>query len=81
MWILILVLTLTIAGAVGHRQCQNCDLRLLSWRAARYITRAPLKIDALRKAARSVAVRPPYDPRSGQHDLELDPLEFVHRLC
>jgi hypothetical protein len=47
----------------------------------RYITRAPLKIDALRETARSVVVRTPYDPRTGQRDLELDPLELIHRLC
>ncbi len=47
---------------------------------ARYITRALLRLDALREVAEAVIVRTPVDPRTGQRDLQLDPLELIHRL-
>jgi hypothetical protein len=47
----------------------------------RYITRAPLKIDAVRETAQTVIVPTPQDPRTGQREIELDPLEMIHRLC
>jgi hypothetical protein len=47
----------------------------------RYITRAPLKIDAVRETAQTVIVPTPPHPRTGQREMELDPLEMIHRLC
>jgi hypothetical protein len=47
---------------------------------ARYLTRAPLRLDAVRQTAQAVVVQTPIDPRTGQRDLHLDPLELIHRL-
>jgi hypothetical protein len=47
---------------------------------ARYMTRAPLRLDAVRETAEAVVVRTPVDPRTGQRELQLDPLELIHRL-
>jgi len=42
---------------------------------ARYITRAPLRLDAVeRQSDTTMMVRTPTDPRTSQRDLELDPL-------
>ena len=49
---------------------------------ARTVTRAPVRIDAIeRKDQGTVLVQTPYDPRTGQHNLELDDLELTRRLC
>jgi len=48
---------------------------------ARYITRAPLRLDAVeRQSDTTTMVRTPTDPRTGQRDLELDNLELIRRL-
>ena len=49
---------------------------------ARYVTRAPVRLDAIeRKDQGKVLVQTPYDPRTGQRNLELDDLELIRRLC
>jgi len=47
---------------------------------ARYCTRAPLRIDGLKETAQGIVVRTPPDPRTGQTQLTLDPLQLIHRL-
>ncbi len=49
---------------------------------ARYITRAPIRLDAITPLdAKQVRVRTPIHPSTGQRDLELDVLEMIRRLC
>ena len=48
----------------------------------RYLTRAPLRLDAVEPAGeRKVKVRTPLQPQTGQRNLELDCLELIRRLC
>ena len=50
---------------------------------ARYITRAPLRLDAVKctEDRQQVKVRTPPDPVTGRNVMELDRLEFIRRLC
>ncbi len=49
---------------------------------ARYITRAPIRLDAITPIdAEQVRVRTPIHPNTGQRNLELDVLEMIRRLC
>ena len=48
----------------------------------RYLTRAPLRLDAVEPAGeRKVKVRTPFQPQTGKRNLELDCLELIRRLC
>ena len=48
---------------------------------ARYITRPALAMDALRELDDgSLAMETPPDPRTGATSIELDPLEWIHRI-
>ena len=50
-------------------------------RLARYVTRAPLAVDRVQPTPQGrVRVETPPDPASGATVLDLDPLEFVHRV-
>ena len=50
---------------------------------ARYITRAPLRLDAVNRTEdrQQVKVRTPPDPVTGRNVMELDRLELIRRLC
>ena len=49
---------------------------------ARYITRAPIRLDAITPLdAMRVVVRTPPDPQTGSQRMELDVLEMIRRLC
>jgi len=50
---------------------------------ARYITRAPLRLDAVKRTEdrQPVKVRTPPDPVTGRTVMELDRLELIRRLC
>jgi hypothetical protein len=50
---------------------------------ARYITRAPLRLDAVKCTGERdrVQVRTPPDPVTGRNVMELDRLELIRRLC
>ena len=49
---------------------------------ARYITRAPVRLDAVeRQDATTMKVRTPFHPETGKRDMELDGLELIRRLC
>ena len=50
---------------------------------ARYITRAPLRLDAVQFTGERdrLKVRTPPDPSTGRTVMELDPLELIRRLC
>ncbi|NWG12934.1 MAG: transposase, partial [Acidobacteria bacterium] len=48
---------------------------------ARYITRPVLAMDALEKLDNGrLVLQPPPDPRTGATSIELDPLEWIHRI-
>jgi hypothetical protein len=50
---------------------------------ARYITRAPLRLDAVKftNERDRVKVRTPPDPVAGRRVMELNRLELIRRLC
>jgi len=50
---------------------------------ARYITRAPIRLDAVRLSedGRQLKVRTAPDRQTGRTEMELDPLELIRRLC
>jgi len=56
------------------------DTQLLE-HLARYLCRAPLRMDNVREEAQRVVVRTPPDPVTGATELRLDPQELVRRLC
>ena len=50
-------------------------------RLARYVTRAPIRLDALRPLPTGqVAVHTPPDPRTGATELVLHPLDWIHAI-
>jgi hypothetical protein len=50
-------------------------------KALRYITRAPIRIDAIEIDDQGrVRITTPPDPRSGPTELLLDPLEWIHAI-
>jgi hypothetical protein len=57
------------------------DDRQLLEHLARYLCRAPLRMDNVRHEAERVVVRTPPDPLTGATELKLDPLELIRRLC
>jgi hypothetical protein len=51
-------------------------------RLARYLTRAPMPIDAVDAGDNGdVRLTTPPDPRTGERELRLDPLDWIHALC
>ena len=59
---------------------QNAGKRLEH--LARYVTRAPLRLDAMELLANGrVRVRTPVHPQTGATRMELDVLEMIRRLC
>ena len=50
---------------------------------ARYITRAPIRLDAVRfsEDGQQLEVRTPVDRQTGRTTMEFDPLELIRRLC
>jgi len=49
---------------------------------ARYITSAPLRLDAISRTEDGrMKVRTPPAPQTGKTSMELDPLELIHRIC
>jgi hypothetical protein len=56
------------------------DTQLLE-HLARYLCRAPLRMDAVRETAKGVLVRTPPHPITGAREITLDPHELIRRLC
>jgi hypothetical protein len=51
-------------------------------RVARYVVRAPMPFEVVEAMAQEqVRITTPPDPRTGERELVLDPLEFVHAMC
>lgn len=54
--------------------------RLVLERLARYALRAPVPFDAVELQGSKVRVKTPPDPRTGERDLLLDPLDWIHAV-
>ena len=51
-------------------------------RLARYVVRAPMPFQVVEATAEEqVRITTPPDPRTGEREVVLDPLEFIHAVC
>ena len=67
--------------SVHAEQVAPADDRARLERLARYITRAPMRLDALELVDGNVVrVRTPPDPRSGETECRLDLLDWIHAV-
>ena len=51
-------------------------------RLARYVVRAPMPFGVVERVGEEeVRITTPPDPRTGEREMKLDPLEFIHAVC